>query len=177
MNCRFKFVLMLAVTVMISACHGKKETVVTPPLTREQLSEKLVRANKEAIEYENAQIEKLVDTSGWEMVRTKTGLRYQLLEKGKGPRATTGKVVRFDYEVRLFSGELVYSSAQTGPKEFMIGSGGVESGLEEAMLLLRVGDKARLVIPSYLAHGLSGDQDKIPPKATLIYTVKILELK
>ena len=58
-----------------------------------------------------------------------------------------------------------------------LGSGGVESGLEEGILLLKLGDKARFIIPSYLAHGLSGDQDKIPPKATLIYTIKIIDLE
>jgi len=111
------------------------------------------------------------------MLKTATGLRYFIIEKGNGPVAKEGKTVRFEYEVKLISGDIIYSSDQSGTKDFTIGSGGVESGLEEGILMLRVGDKARFVIPSYLAHGLSGDQGKIPPKATLIYTVKLIELK
>ena len=159
------------------SCHHKNEVVVNPSLTREQVTEKLLAANKATIEFENSQIDKMIDSLHWDMQKTSTGLRYQILETGNGPKVTTGKIARFEYEVKLFSGEMVYTSVKTGPKEFKIGSGGVESGLEEAMLLLRTGDKARLIIPSYLAHGLSGDQDKIPPKATLFYTLKLIDLK
>jgi FKBP-type peptidyl-prolyl cis-trans isomerase FkpA len=164
---------------LISAlsCGNKKNIPETIPLTQDQVAEKLLEANKESITTENNQINKLVDSTGWKVVETATGLRYTLLEKGKGPRAIYGQIARIEFEVKLISGETLYSSEQTGPKEFIIGRGGVESGLEEGILLLRVGDKARLIIPSYLAHGLSGDQDKIPPKATLIYTVKLIELK
>jgi len=160
----------------IVSCQNKRTGGGTKDLNQEQVTEKLVEANKAAVKLENEQIDKLISSSGWNMLETPTGLRYQILEKGNGPKATFGKLVRFDYEVRLISGELIYSSTQTGPKEFRIGSGGVESGLEEGILLLRTGDQARLIIPSYLAHGLAGDQDRIPPKATLIYTLKLIDL-
>jgi FKBP-type peptidyl-prolyl cis-trans isomerase FkpA len=159
------------------SCHNNKNTGAPNLLSQEQVTEKLVKANKAAVELENAQIEKLIDSAGWKMIKTPTGLRYMILEHGKGSKTVTGKTVHFEYEVKLLSGDIIYSSTQNGQKEFKIGSGGVESGLEEGILLLRVGDKARLVIPSYLAHGLSGDQDKIPPKATLIYTLKLIDLK
>jgi len=174
---RFQLIIPLFLSFCIAACHDKKEVVETNKLTQKQVTEKLLDANKSAIELENTQINNLIKSSGWEMIETPTGLRYQVLEKGNGPKASPGKLVRFEYEVKLYSGEMIYSSAKSGPKEFSIGSGGVESGLEEGILLLRVGDKARLIIPSYLAHGLSGDQDRIPPKATLIYTLKLIDLK
>jgi FKBP-type peptidyl-prolyl cis-trans isomerase len=60
---------------------------------------------------------------------------------------------------------------------FQIGHGGVETGLEEAILLMKVGDRAKLVIPSHLAHGFFGDDERIPPRATLIYDIKIVNLK
>jgi len=59
----------------------------------------------------------------------------------------------------------------------VVGHGGVESGLEEAVLLLHAGDKARIIIPSHLAYGLVGDDDKIPARATLIYEIELIELK
>lgn len=177
MNRSIHLILSLFMTIAIVSCHNNKNAAEESPLNQEQVTEKLLEANKAAIALENEQIDKLIKSSGWEMLETPTGLRYQVIEKGKGLKATFGKVVRFEYEVKLLSGEMIYSSEKTGPKEFRIGSGGVESGLEEGILLLRVGDKARLIIPSYLAHGLSGDQDRIPPKASLIYTLKLIDLK
>lgn len=174
---RIRLLLILSSLSWLVSCQHKKEVIINPPLSQDQVTEKLLAANKATIEFENKQIDKMVDSLHWNMQKTTTGLRYQVLEAGKGPKATTGKIVRFEYEVKLFSGEIIYTSATTGPKEFKIGSGGVESGLEEGMLLFRTGDKVRLIIPSYLAHGLSGDQNKIPPKATLIYTLKLIDLK
>jgi FKBP-type peptidyl-prolyl cis-trans isomerase len=157
---------------------GKKNTVGESKVhSKQQVTEMMLEANKKAIEVENKQIDNLIDSSGWKMLETETGLRYEIIKKGNGPKAVAGNVVKFNYEEKLLNGELIYDSDQSGPKEFKIGSGGVESGLEEGILLMREGDKARFVIPSYLAHGLSGDQDRIPPKATLLYTIELIYLK
>jgi FKBP-type peptidyl-prolyl cis-trans isomerase len=174
---KFRLIIPLCLSFCFTACHDKKDAVEINKLNQNQVTEKLLDANKASIEIENTQIDKLIKSSGWKMIETPTGLRYQIIEKGNGQKTSFGKLVRFEYEVKLFSGELIYSSMKSGPKEFSIGSGGVESGLEEGILLLRVGDKARFIIPSYLAHGLSGDQNRIPPKATLIYTLKLIDLK
>jgi FKBP-type peptidyl-prolyl cis-trans isomerase len=72
---------------------------------------------------------------------------------------------------------MVYDAERDGLKSFLIGKGGVESGLEEAILLMRKGDKARLVIPSHLAWGLLGDQKKIPPRTAIVYEMELLNLK
>jgi FKBP-type peptidyl-prolyl cis-trans isomerase len=169
--------LLLFIALSFNSCIKKPHPDETRKYSHHQVTEKLLNANKAAIEFENDQIDKLILSSGWKMQKTATGLRYQIIEVGKGERVSTGKVVRFEYEVKLFSGEIIYSSKSSGLKEFRVGSGGVETGLEEGILLLRVGDKVRFIIPSYLAHGLSGDQDKVPPRASLIYTLKLIEFK
>jgi FKBP-type peptidyl-prolyl cis-trans isomerase FkpA len=177
MTNKFCHILIFFTLLGLISCNNKKAFDETKNLSQEQVTEKLLEANKAAIEVENKQIINLIDSSGWKMLDTPTGLRYEIIENGNGPKAETGKIARIEYEIKLLNGELIYSSKQSGPKEFKIGSGGVESGVEEGILLLRTGDKARFIIPSYLAHGLSGDQDRIPPKATLIYTIKLIELK
>jgi gliding motility-associated peptidyl-prolyl isomerase len=169
--------LSMVAVLSLFSCNQERKKVPLQDISQEQVNEKLVEANKAAIEIENRQIDQVIASKGWKMIKTATGLRYQELEKGSGAFATAGKIARFEYDVQLITGETIYSSDNTGPKEFRIGSGGVESGLEEGILLLKTGDKVRFIIPSYLAHGLSGDQDKIPPKATLIYTVKLIDLK
>ncbi|HOI87851.1 MAG TPA: FKBP-type peptidyl-prolyl cis-trans isomerase, partial [Lentimicrobium sp.] len=73
-------------------------------------------------------------------------------------------------------GDEIYNSDKDGLKEFLIGRGGVESGLEEGILLLRVGDKAKFIIPSHLGFGLLGDQNLVPPKSTLIYDLELISL-
>jgi len=173
----FRIIVSFLILLGIVSCRNGKNVGETKILSQEQVNEKLVEANKNAIEIENKQIDSLISRYGWEMSATPTGLRYQVIEKGNGTKTASGKIVRFDYDVKLISGELIYSSLKTGPKEFRIGSGGVESGLEEGILLLKVGDSARFILPSYLAHGLSGDQNLIPPKSTLIYTLKLIKLK
>ena len=98
-------------------------------------------------------------------------------QEGDGPKAQEGKVARIQYTLSSITGSIIYSSDENGPMEFLIGSGGVESGLEEAILLLREGDKAKIIIPSHLGFGLAGDDHKIPPKATLIYDITLLSIK
>jgi FKBP-type peptidyl-prolyl cis-trans isomerase FkpA len=140
------------------------------------LKETLIEANKKVVLSEDQQIEGLINRYGWNMEKTGTGLRYLIYKKGNGPEAKKGLKATLNFSLRLISGDEIYSSEHQGPKQFTIGSGGVESGLEEAILLLHEGDKAKLVIPSHLAFGLLGDQDRIPPKATLIYDIELLKL-
>jgi FKBP-type peptidyl-prolyl cis-trans isomerase len=125
---------------------------------------------------EDEQIRGFITRMGWKMNETGTGLRYLIYYHGKGKSGVKGSNAKIEYECRLISGELCYSSQKTGPKEFKIGSGGVESGLEEGILLMRSGDKAKFILPSHLAFGLIGDQDKIPGKATLVYDVHLLDI-
>ncbi len=57
-----------------------------------------------------------------------------------------------------------------------IGHGGVESGIEEGILLLHKGDKARFILPPFRAHGLLGDRQKIPPRSIIVYELELKDL-
>lgn len=76
----------------------------------------------------------------------------------------------------MLTGDLVYSSEIAGEREFRIGRGGVELGLEEGILLMREGDKARFIMPSHLAHGVPGDGVKIPARAAIVYDLELLKV-
>lgn len=52
----------------------------------------------------------------------------------------------------------------------------MEAGLEEGILMLRTGDKARFILPPHLAYGLFGDEEKILPRSTIVYEVKVIEI-
>ena len=110
------------------------------------------------------------------METTETGLWYMIYEKGTGIPSSNGKIATIKYNVYLLDGTLCYSSEKTGPKKFTIGKGGVERGLEEGVLMLHMGDKARFILPPHLAQGLTGDGNKIPSRSIILYEVELTQI-
>lgn len=109
---------------------------------------------------------------------TPSGLRYKIIQKGNGKPATKGSNVSVHYKGQLSDGTVFDSSYQRKqPIDFTIGVGQVISGWDEGIQLLKVGDKARLVIPSELAYGSRGAGGVIPPNATLIFDVELMDVK
>ncbi|MES2574614.1 MAG: peptidylprolyl isomerase [Bacteroidota bacterium] len=110
--------------------------------------------------------------------KTESGLRYQFIQRGEGKQAEAGKTVSVHYEGSLESGKVFDSSyPRKKPIEFKLGIGQVIEGWDEGIALLKVGDKARFVIPSDLGYGPSGAGGVIPPNATLIFDVELMDVK
>lgn len=106
---------------------------------------------------------------------TPSGLRYKILQEGSGKQATKGSGVSVHYKGQLLDGTVFDSSyKRKQPIDFTIGVGQVIRGWDEGIQLLKVGDKARLVIPSDLAYGSAGAGGVIPPDATLIFDVELV---
>jgi FKBP-type peptidyl-prolyl cis-trans isomerase len=139
-------------------------------------ADQLIDMNRSLLEKEKRSINAFVKAKGWDMKTTSTGLRYMFLKHGKGRKAKTGLIATIAYSVQLMNGPVVYSSEKSGLKSFEIGHGGVPNGLEEGIILLKVGDKAKFLLPSHLAYGLTGDGNKVPPHTPIIYTVELLKL-
>jgi FKBP-type peptidyl-prolyl cis-trans isomerase FkpA len=121
-------------------------------------------------------IENYSKRRNWDMKVTKSGLWFQIYEHGNGQLAKEGQIAILNYKITLLDGTLCYTSDSLGAKEFAIGHGGVESGLEEGILLLKAGDKARFIMPPYQAHGLLGDMKKIPARSIIVYEIELLKL-
>ena len=85
-------------------------------------------------------------------------------------------IARVNYHVSLLDGTFCYSTDSLGPEDFRIGHSTAEQGLQEGIILMKIGGKARFILPPHLAHGLLGDADKIPLRATIIYDVELLNL-
>ena len=122
---------------------------------------------------------KLLDdlTSG--MIETESGLKYKVSKKGSGPNAKIDDVLSVHYSLKLVDGSEIDSSFTRGePIEFTCGVGQVIKGWDEAMQLLNKGSKASLVIPSELGYGSTGaGNGVIPPNATLIFEVELVDIK
>ncbi|WP_109851896.1 peptidylprolyl isomerase [Aquimarina sp. AU58] len=110
--------------------------------------------------------------------KTDSGLRYKIIQKGDGVKAEKGKTVSVHYKGSLTDGTVFDSSYKRNqPIDFPLGMGQVISGWDEGIALLQVGDKARFVIPPYLGYGDRGAGGVIPPNATLIFDVELVEVK
>lgn len=167
---------LIIVGMLLFACNGEEQNS-NVELDPNQVKEALIAANKTAAEEESLQIDGYVRRRKLDVITTGTGLRYQIYKKGDGEKAAIGKRAVVAYEVSLIDGRVCYSTKEHGPEEFKIGSDRVESGLVEGICYMSVGDKARIIIPSHLAHGLVGDFEKIPVRSTIIYDIELIKLK
>ena len=135
-------------------------------------------SRQEKIAEAKAKAEALLDKVAAGFNKTDSGLRYQILQEGNGVKAEKGKTVSVHYKGQLLDGTVFDSSYKRNqPIDFPLGVGQVIPGWDEGVGLLKIGDKARFVIPSDLAYGSAGAGGVIPPDATLIFDVELMDVK
>lgn len=167
-----------ALFFVVWSCNGCKEKQNNLQTTdKAQLEKDLIEFNKSLHNDETKRIKAFIQEKKWPMVETKTGLNYWIYENGTGATAENEQIAEITYTVSLLDGKEVYAADESKPGSFRIGRDNVESGLHEVILLMRVGDKAKVILPSHLAFGLTGDSGKIPQSTALIYDIKLLSLK
>jgi len=112
------------------------------------------------------------------MTRTPSGLRYQDLVKGQGAEAVAGKSVVVHYTGWLPNGEKFDSSRDRNePFSFTLGAGQVIAGWDEGVAGMKVGGRRKLVVPPDLGYGTAGAPPDIPPGATLVFEVELLNVR
>lgn len=111
-------------------------------------------------------------------MKTASGLEYEETEEGTGAPAEAGRTVRVHYTGMFPDGRVFDESRSRGePIEFVLGSGQVIRGWDEGIARMKVGGRARLTIPPELAYGERGAGGVIPPNATLVFEVELVEVK
>lgn len=109
--------------------------------------------------------------------KTESGLMYIMEDEGTGPKAQPGDTVSVHYAGYLLDGTKFDASYDRGqPIRFPLGQGMVIPGWEEGIALLGKGGKAKLVIPYQLAYGEAGRPPVIPPMATLVFDVELVDI-
>lgn len=170
-------IFLLSISFFMLASCGSKKDQQNKPQIEGTFDKELEGAHQIYAIGEDEQIDDYADRQGWKMNKTGTGLRYLIYKTGSGKKAALETIVRFAFTTTLINGFVCYDSSVDGQKEILLGNAEVASGLEEGLLLMREGDKAKFILPSHLAYGLLGDENKIPTKAILIYDVELIEVR
>ena len=169
---RFFYLLFL---LFFLSCNNQIPTgVIQNSSTKTEKKDPFILGNQKIVELENEDIELFLKRYQWKMEQTGTGLRYEITKRGVGKNIKTGETVTLEYRTFLLTGEEIYNSNEYGLKQFIVEKSTEIAGLHEAIQLMNKGAEARLIIPSYLAYGSSGDGNKIKPYQTIMMKVKIM---
>ena len=169
----------------LSDAFSDKETALTDEETqstlikfRQEFQEKqreiAQRKAQEAAIAEEAYLAESASKEG--VVSLPSGLQYKVITPGDGPSPLTTDKVKVHYKGSLADGTIFDSSYDRGqPTSFTVS--GVIKGWTEALLLMQVGSKWELTIPSKLGYGARGSGGKIPPNSTLLFEVELLGIE
>ena len=171
------FVLVLLGIILVTAALVTRSGI----LSRKDPGRPINSAMREALNKQNPQlstddemeINKIYATAH----KLPSGLRYVLRAQGTGVATPPiGAEVIAHYEGRLLDGTSFDSSYRKGvPFVFRVGTGAVIKGWDEAFQAMKKGEKRTLIIPHWLAYGEKGRPGSIPPKATLIFEVELID--
>jgi len=168
------FFLFLSLCFLISCNNPAPTGVIQNSTAKTEETDPFVIGNKKIVELENENIELFLKRHNWKMIKTETGLRYEILQKGIGNNIDIGKTVTLAYRTLLLTGETIYNSKDNEPKRFVVEKSDEIAGLHEAVQQMNRGSEARVIIPSHLAYGASGDGYKIKPYQTIIMNIKVI---
>ncbi|MCU0472411.1 MAG: FKBP-type peptidyl-prolyl cis-trans isomerase [Bacteroidales bacterium] len=127
--------------------------------------------NRYFVQKDRERIESYIGRKKLKMTESPTGLWYAILSEGNGDYFTDNDKVILEYEVALLDGTSCYSSKEHGPKEVIIGKSGMEAGLNQGLRMLKPGGEAIFIMPSFMAFGFTGDGNKIPARAVIVYNI------
>ncbi len=165
-------------TVRILRIGEEAEKLKTDQASFETLAsaikEKLAEKQKKGVDKDAA----LIQMKWPSAKKTPTGLMYVVTNEGEGPKPEKGQKVKAHYTGTLLDGKKFDSSRDRGvPLEFPVGMRKVIPGWDEAFLDMKKGEKRILIIPHSLAYGERGYPPIIPPKATLVFDVELIDFE
>ncbi|MCJ7448358.1 MAG: FKBP-type peptidyl-prolyl cis-trans isomerase [Bacteroidales bacterium] len=139
-------------------------------------SNEMAEMNRYLVQKDRERIENYIDRKNLDMTESPTGLWYFIKKEGQGSYITDNDKIVIEYNCSLLDGTICYSSEKDGVKEIVLGRSELEAGLNQGLRMLRTGGEAVFIIPPFLAYGFTGDGEKIPSRAVIVYNVNILQV-
>ncbi len=168
---------LLLLLLGLSACWQDEPTKQLPFQSKSEYEQTMIASHKAFLQEEKEKIQQFIAQKNLEFQSTQTGLRYHIYESSQGDSLISGEVAVITYTLSSIEGDTLYASPTGGVQEFMVDYDHVESGLHEGIKQLKVGEKAILILPAHLGHGITGDQAAIPSQTTLVYDLQLLAKK
>ncbi len=170
MTMRSLSVIIIVLVMSAGSCNRKSHDDNNP---RKPGLNELAELNRYMVAKDRERIENYAERRGLTMTVTQSGLWYMIRSEGTGRNFTDNDRLIMEYECTTLDGTECYSSKDLGPKEVIVGRSGIEPGLEQGLRLLKPGAEALFIIPPFLGWGIPGDGKKIPPRAVLVYDIKV----
>lgn len=170
-----KFIYITLVLVF-AACGEEEQPVVKKQIAWD--SQKSSEFNRGLADREKRDIRLFLEMRpDWKMKETGSGLRIWIYEHGTGESPKPEEFAEIEYEITLLNGDFCYRTEKDEYEEVRVDHSDLESGVQEAMKLMKVGDRAKLILPSHIGHGLLGDLNKIPPLKSLVIDLKLIGIR
>ncbi len=166
--------------LLLAACESTPTYVARSSKSSKKIKtvNPLIEINRKLRKQEDKAIENYIERKRWKMKVNGEGLRYWIYQKNEnGQIIENGDEVSFAYTMCLLNGDTIYTSSKKGLKTLLIGKRREIKGLEEGILLMKKNEKAKFIIPSHLAYGVSPEDPEIPVRATLVYDIQIVDIK
>ncbi len=144
---------------------------------REKAQQQAEKLAEEARLNEQEKIDQYIQQHNIQEQPTENGIYYIETEKGQGKQAENGKMVKVHYTLYNIEGKQLQSSKDMGQAfTFTLGQGQVIKGWDEALLLMKEGGKAKIILPSSQAYGANDRNPDIPPYSPLVFEVELIEV-
>lgn len=172
----FKVLLPFVALLLWSCQQAPEARGGSETMNDAQLREALIERNRSVLAGQRERISSFIKQNNLTMQRTGTGMHYRFLT---GPLPGTDVLeedyVSVSFSSRLLDGTPLYETSSQDPLEFVVGKDDqVLLGFHELVQLMHPGDSIQALMPSHLAYGVSGDQNRVPTEAVVEVHLKLL---
>lgn len=180
-----RYLLSITLFIFIFSCKENKPQVSDNYFEKniyQKNQDEKIEMNKQFVKNQVIMIDSLLknnaDFKTKKFSRSNTGLYYEIYGTAKGIQPKVGDLVSIKYNSYLLpSKELAYNTIGDTLCTFILQKDRFEKGVQEGIMLMKEGQKADFILPSHLAHGLSGDNDLVPPGAIMWFKVELVKVE